>query len=136
MSYTIAYIDNGLTIITDHFDNVSTDEILKAHCEKYCNNDSLQNLRYVLTDYSKAKTFSVNPKDIKRIVSVTDEASQLNPNIYAVLVVPDTIEFAVFRMWQSQSVEICPWVVSTVKTREEAENMIEQKKNLQKDLEK
>ena len=125
MSYELFFIDDEFGTVTEYH-GVLTDELLiKCTKERYSSVERNKRLQYILNDYSKCSKIDINSDTVKYVATLAIDVSKLNKNIVIAGVMPTDLEFGLGRMWQAYADET-EWVSKTIRTRDEAENWIQQ----------
>ena len=125
MSYELFFIDDEFGTVTEYH-GVLTDELLiKCTKERYSSVGRIKRLQYILNDYSKCSKIDINSDTVKYVATLAIDVSKLNKNIVIAGVMPTDLEFGLGRMWQAYADET-EWVSKTIRTRDEAENWIQQ----------
>jgi hypothetical protein len=125
MSHKIIITNEKTTIECIYEGSVTVDEWMDAFEDRICHGGgaTFKNARFLVNDYTSADMRSISTLEVLRAVDLANKASEINPDIIIIGIMPGDPEYGLSRMWQFYADHL-PWKSFVVRTREECNTII------------
>ena len=129
MPVIIVYADEGRGVILIGEGIVDGQEIIDAVTEMFSIPERTEKLEYSLDDYTEVRDFILNPNQVRVLAGIDLRASKLNPDLIVAVAASENLEFGLARMWGLVSESQTGWETTVVRSRNEAENWIRERRS-------
>ena len=113
------------------YSGVLTDE-LAIECQLAKRHDERTlTIQYAINDFSEVTDFELTVEALRTIAHYNLKTAKMNPDIYAIAIMPTDLGYAISIQWQGFAPDDeTGWETATVKTRQEAIDLIQSKLNI------
>ena len=124
MSYKITTAHDDLVMYVIYIGDVHFEDIEQSYAERIVH-PAFKHIKAIVIDSVHCNPASLTAEDIRKDVKIAQEVAKVNGDLTMISVMPDPLAYGISRMWTMISSGELPWESVIVKSREEAEILIQ-----------
>ena len=117
------FVDEGRGIYFEIDEELTAAYLIEAADTWFESKESFKKVRYIFSDYSRARKSSLTIREIQLLAGKYEAAASVNPNVFAAYIGASDFVFGLIRMWEGYVGGI-PWETQAFRSTIEARDWI------------